>query len=47
MQTEGALIDLGKGLFGIESTLIFGDDRQKFLTLLIGAALKAEAEGAR
>lgn len=41
-QTEQALIKLAEPLFGIEH--IYGDDRKRYLELLIGAALKAEKE---
>lgn len=40
--TEQALMDLAKPLFGIDH--IYGDDRTKYLDLLIGAALKAEKD---
>ena len=46
MITERALIDLAESLFGIGSNDVFGDDRKKYLELLIGAALKAEQESA-
>ena len=43
--TEGLLIDLAKPLFGIHSSDLYGEDRIKYLELLIGAALKAEKDG--
>jgi hypothetical protein len=43
MVTECALMDLAKPLFGIEH--VYGDDRVKYLELLIGACLRAEKEG--
>lgn len=42
MATEQALIDLAKPMFGIEH--VYGEDRTKYLELLIGAALKAEQD---
>jgi hypothetical protein len=41
---ENALIDLAKPLFGIED--VYGENRQKYLELLIGACMKAESEKA-
>src|SRR5262245_35201099 len=41
---ERGLIDLAKPLFGIED--VYGDNRAKYLELLIGACLKAESEAA-
>lgn len=42
MVAESALIGLAKPLFGLED--VYGDDRAKYLELLIGACLKAESE---
>ena len=44
IRTEQALIDLAKPLFGIED--VYGDDRKRYLELLIGACIKAESEAA-
>lgn len=44
MVTEQALIDLAKPLFGIDH--VYGDDRKRYLELLIGACIKAESEAA-
>lgn len=44
METERAFIELAEPLFGIRD--VYGDDRAKYLELLIGAALKAESEAA-
>ena len=40
--TERALIDLAEPLFGITADHLYGEDRAKYLDLLIGAALTAE-----
>lgn len=42
MTTERLLIKLAEPLFGI--TDVYGDDRKKYVELLIGAALKAEKD---
>jgi hypothetical protein len=44
--TERALIDLAEPLFGVSGDHLCGENRTKYLELLIGAALKAEKEGA-
>lgn len=44
MQTERAFIELAEPLFGISADSVYGPDRQKYLELLIGAALKAEVD---
>lgn len=41
-QAESALIDASKPLFGIDSSDLYGDNRAKFIRLLIGACLKAK-----
>lgn len=40
MQTERALIDLAADATGITSSDVFGEERKKYLDILIGAALK-------
>lgn len=42
VQVEQALINLALPLFGVEN--VYGEDRKRYLELLIGAALKAESE---
>lgn len=44
IQAQNALIDQAIPLFGIESCDLFGDDRKRYLDLLIGACLKAGKE---
>jgi hypothetical protein len=46
MKTESALIELAEPLFGIEACNLFGDNRVKYLDLLIGACMKADKEAA-
>ncbi len=43
-QTENALIDLARPLFGLEVSQLYGEKRAKYLELLIGASIKAGAE---
>jgi hypothetical protein len=43
--TENLLIDLASEQFHADFHGLFGKDRERLLDLLIGAALKAEAEG--
>lgn len=45
--TENALIDLAEPLFGIGVHNLYGENRRKYLDLLIGAGLKAEGEKKR
>lgn len=44
IEAECALIELARPLFGIDSSQVFGDDRSRYLELLIGACVKAGAE---
>jgi len=44
---ETELIKLATPTFGIEPQQLYGENRAKYLELLIGAALKAEQDGAR
>ncbi len=44
MVAERELLKLGSDLFGVRFEDVYGDMRKKALELLIGAALKAEAE---
>lgn len=43
---ETLLIDLARPTFGIEAPQLYGDNRAKYLDLLIGACLKASDEAA-
>ena len=43
METQAALIKLAEPLTGIDH--VYGDNRRKYLELLIGACLRAEKEG--
>ena len=47
LQVESALIDLTQPLFGVDSSNLYGENRKKYLELLIGACLKAEKENDR
>jgi hypothetical protein len=40
IQAENHLIEAGCELFGINANVVYGDDRQKMLDLLLGACLK-------
>lgn len=42
IEAQNALIEVAKPLFGIESHNLFGDNRKKYLNLLIGACLKED-----
>ncbi len=46
MVTETALIELTAPFFGLKDAHIYGDQRKKWLELIIGAALKAEGDNA-
>ena len=43
-QAENALIDSAHDLFGIDSHQLYGDNRKKYLDLLMGGCIKALAE---
>jgi hypothetical protein len=44
VRVENMLIELAQPLFGVDVTQVYGENRSKYLDLLIGAALKAEKE---
>jgi len=46
MTTERLLIELSAPLFGIDAASLWGENRKKYLDLIIGAAIKSEGEAA-
>jgi hypothetical protein len=47
METERAFLDLAEPVFGISADRVYGEERKKYLALLIGAALKDDTSTAR